>query len=159
MPGITREGTLETPMNRKTLAVLPALIILTGDLVLKNAAAGQHRPLIPGVLSLDYTLNTGFALGLFPDTALAATILSLVILAAVFILFLRYPWNTGSLIGFGMVLGGALGNLYDRLCFGGVRDLFRLDFIHFYIFNLADVGVVAGVALIILCNLFSRKET
>ena len=159
MPGITREGTLETPMNRKTLAVLPALIILTGDLVLKNAAAGQHRPLIPGVLSLDYTLNTGFALGLFPDTALAATILSLVILAAVFILFLRYPWNTGSLIGFGMVLGGALGNLYDRLCFSGVRDLFRLDFIHFYIFNLADVGVVAGVALIILCNLFSRKET
>ena len=128
MPGITREGTLETLMNRKTLAVLPALIILTGDLVLKNAA-------------------------------LAATILSLVILAAVFILFLRYPWNTGSLIGFGMVLGGALGNLYDRLCLGGVRDLFRLDFIHFYIFNLADVGVVAGVALIILCNLFSRKET
>lgn len=145
-------------MNRKTLAALPALIILAGDLALKKAAAGQHRALIPSILSLDFTLNTGFALGLFPDSALAATILSLLILAAVFALFLRYHWNTGSLIGFGLVLGGALGNLYDRLCFSAVRDLFRLDFIHFYIFNLADVGVVAGVTLIILCTLFSRKE-
>ena len=145
-------------MNRKTIVSLPAVIILAGDLILKNAAFGQHRSLIPGVLSLDYTLNSGFALGLFPDTALTATILSVIILAAVLILLFRFSWNKGSLIGFGLVLGGALGNLYDRLCFSAVRDMLRLDFMHFYIFNLADTGVVAGVSLIVLFTLFAGKE-
>ena len=146
-------------VSRKLLAVVPAAVILAGDLFLKNAAGGQHCSLIPGILSLDYTLSNGFALGLFPDTALPATILSVLILAAVLFLFLRYSWNTGSLIGFGMVLGGALGNLYDRLVFSAVRDMFRLDFMHFYIFNLADAGVVAGAFLIVLFTLFSPKET
>ncbi len=143
----------------KLLAVVPVAVILTGDLILKNASGGQHRSLIPGILSLDYSLNSGFALGLFPDTALPATILSVLVLAAVLFLLLRYSWNTGSLIGFGMVLGGALGNLYDRLMFSAVRDMFRLDFMHFYIFNLADAGVVAGAFLIVLFTLFSPKET
>ena len=149
---------MDAQMNRKTMVSLPAVIILAGDLILKNASRGQHRALIPGILSLDYTLNSGFALGLFPDTALTATILSLIILAAVLILLIRFPWNKGSLIGFGLVLGGALGNLYDRLRFSAVRDMIRLDFMHFYIFNLADTGVVAGVSLIVLFTLFAGKE-
>ena len=70
---------------------------------------------------------------------------------------IRNRWNKGALIGFGLALGGALGNLYDRLRFSGVRDMLHLDFMHFYIFNLADVGVVAGIALILLCTLFSPK--
>ena len=145
-------------MNRKTIVSLPAVIILAGDLILKKAAFGQHRSLIPGVLSLDYTLNSGFALGLFPDTVLTATALSVIILAAVLVLLIRFPWNKGSLIGFGLVLGGALGNLYDRLRFSAVRDMIRLDFMHFYIFNLADAGVVAGALLIVLFTLFAGKE-
>ena len=80
------------------------------------------------------------------------------ILAAVLILLIRFPWNKGSLIGFGLVLGGALGNLYDRLRFSAVRDIIRLDFMHFYIFNLADAGVVVGAVLIVLFTLFARKE-
>ena len=149
---------MEFLMNRKTMVSLPAVIILAGDLILKNASRGQHRALIPGILSLDYTLNSGFALGLFPDTALTATILSLIILAAVLILLIRFPWNKGSLIGFGLMLGGALGNLYDRFRFSAVRDMIRLDFMHFYIFNPADAGVVVGAVLIVLFTLFARKE-
>ena len=66
----------EETMKRKLLAVLPAVLILVGDLWLKSAAFTQRRVLSPGILSLQSTWNTGFALGLFPDTALTAAVLS-----------------------------------------------------------------------------------
>ena len=49
--------------------------------------------------------------------------------------------------GVSLMAGGALGNLIDRAALGYVRDLFELLFVKFYIFNIADVGVVAGAVL------------
>lgn len=144
---------------RKWLTVLiPALCVFLGDQWLKAASAGQSRVLIPGALSLRYTENTGFSLGLFPDTAVPAIVLSCAVLAVALWFLIRERWETPSLLAFGLLLGGAAGNLWDRLRFGFVRDMLHLDFMHFYVFNLADACVVAGAALILLFSLFSRKD-
>ena len=145
-------------MKRVLTAAVPALLVLLADQWLKAVSAGQHRVLIPGVLSLSYTLNTGFALGLFPDSALAATVLSAGMMLLVLFLMCRFSWNGRCLCAFGLVLGGALGNLIDRIFLSAVRDMLHLDFMRFYVFNLADAAVVTGVLLLALFTLTERKE-
>ena len=145
-------------MKRKAAFWVPACLVFLLDQALKAYSAGQHRVLIPGIISLDYTLNTGFALGLFPDSALAATVLSAAVLVLMLVLLRAENWNTCSLIGFGLVIGGAAGNLLDRVLFSAVRDMLHLDFMHFYVFNLADAGVVVGVILILAVTLLDKRS-
>ena len=145
-------------MKEKWWALAPAAPVFLGDLWLKHISIGQDRTLIPGVLSLRYTLNTGFALGLFPDSALAATLISFLMLLIMLFFLFRFPWRRPAVLGFGMILGGAAGNLWDRLLLRAVRDMLHLDFMHFYVFNLADAAVVLGAGLILLSTLLSREE-
>lgn len=137
-------------MKRLHYMILPALAVVAGDLALKHATVGQNRNLIPGILSLDYTLNTGFAFSLFPQAGLASVMIPALILAVELYFIFRGRWKRGLMIGFGLVLGGAVGNLLDRIRFAAVRDMLSMDFFPLFIFNLADVGVVVGAALIFL---------
>lgn len=92
--------------------------------------------------------NTGAAFGLFPGQSFALTIVALVgivvlILYALFI-YRRFSFshNRLSKIAIGLVLGGTVGNLIDRLRFGGVTDF--IDFGFWPAFNLADSAIVVG---------------
>ena len=117
-----------------------------------------HHPsvdVIPGVLRLTYTTNPGGAFGLFgnaPYLFLAATLL---VCAAIVVA----SFNANSLplsIGLGLVLGGALGNLTDRIVRGSGLSGRVIDFIDFRVwpvFNLADSAIVIGAALILLAGL------
>lgn len=114
---------------------------------------GESRPLIPGLLYLTYVKNTGGAFGVLPRSTWIFIVSSLALLSAVFIAFLVARHNpyarllfSGTLanLGVGAVVGGALGNLVDRLRFGAVLDF--LDFRVWPVFNLADIGIVLGVA-------------
>lgn len=63
-------------------------------------------------------------------------------------------------VGLGLIVGGALGNAYDRFAYGAVADFFHFhvgDF-HWYIFNLADVAIVAGVGLLLYESVFMVEE-
>jgi signal peptidase II len=114
-----------------------------------------HHPsvdLIPGVLRLTYTTNPGGAFGLFgnaPYLFLGATLL---VCAAIVIA--SFGANSLPLsIGLGLVLGGALGNLTDRIVRGSGLSGRVVDFIDFRVwpvFNLADASIVIGAALLIL---------
>ena len=68
--------------------------------------------------------------------------------------------NKTKLVGisFALILSGAIGNFIDRLLNGYVVDMFRLDFINFPIFNVADVCLTVGVALMLIHVLFFEKE-
>jgi signal peptidase II len=111
--------------------------------------------LIPGVLHLTYTTNPGGAFGVFgnaPYLFLAAT---LVVCVAIVVASLSVTHRTLA-IGLGMVLGGALGNLTDRIVRGDGLDGRVIDFIDFRIwpvFNLADAAIVIGAGLILLAGL------
>ena len=79
--------------------------------------------------------------------------------AAATLLIGFWLWRTGTRVvatGLGLILGGALGNAIDRFSYGWVADFyyFHVGSFHWYIFNLADVAIVVGVALLLFDSLF-----
>jgi signal peptidase II len=148
---------------------ISAAILLAADLLLKSWAAanlpGQPRFLIDGILELRYTRNEGAAFGLFGGFNWARwglSALKVAILAALFWYYHKLPlvkrfWIVR--IPVIMIIAGGLGNLFDRVAFGYVRDMLRFYFIpRFAIFNLADVYVTVGVFVFIFIALFIAKD-
>lgn len=123
------------------------LAVLAADQLSKLWLKAADIRLLPGILRLRGHRNTGAAFGLFGGSPLPLTILSLalVLLIAAY-LFLKKP---EGLLGLGLtlVLGGALGNLVDRLFLQYVIDFIELELINFPVFNIADIAVTAGCAL------------
>lgn len=111
---------------------------------------GQTVTLIPHVLSLTYTTNTGAAFGLLRGSGqivfLAALIIVVLVLAWFFIS--RDRAETWSFVGLGLMIGGAVGNLIDRVFRGHVLDFF--DFGWWPVFNIADLAIVTGVIIILI---------
>lgn len=101
-----------------------------------------------------FTKNPGISYSLFPaQNGMQRAVLLLVTLAATVFLCLwlwRAETKTAAL-GLGLIVGGALGNAYDRLTYGFVADFyhFHVGSFSWYVFNLADAAIVAGVALLI----------
>jgi len=111
---------------------------------------GERRDLTLGV-DLVRVSNEGIAFGLLDDggaVVLAITVISLVLVVGWFATAPRRPmlW-----LGVGLLLGGALGNLVDRIREGAVTDF--IDPLLWPAFNLADVGITLGVAAIVLSAL------
>jgi len=116
---------------------------------------GQSVPLVTGVLNLTRVNNTGVAFSLFnrhPSWMLILT----VILFGVFLIFGLKSLSENpagnhrqETIGFGLVLGGAAGNILDRLLQGRVTDFIDVTCIHYPVFNLADSFICIGVALLV----------
>ena len=99
--------------------------------------------------------NTGAAWSIFSNATVWLIIVSIVFLALMFVLnrFIKKP-NLLYYISFSMIFGGALGNLYDRIVLGYVRDFIKLDFMNFPVFNVADCFVCVGVFLMCVFLIF-----
>ncbi len=143
--------------SRRLWSVAAAAVML--DQAAKTLLTGTELVLIPNVLQITTVRNDGFALGLFPHSALPALLLSLMVIAALLFFLARNRLKGLSEISVGMILGGAFGNLIDRIVLSYVRDSFELLFIHFYVFNLADVFVTVGAALTAIHLLFFERNS
>ncbi len=115
-------------------------------------------PLIPGWLDLTYVQNTGVAFGLFRGFPQIFTVTSLVIVVAAVYWYLRQRpqperWFAPCL---GLIVGGALGNVIDRLRFGYVVDFIKTFDGRFPVFNVADSCVVVGITIVAL--LLARSD-
>ena len=113
----------------------------------QHAAPGQHSP-HSGVFHLTYVQNTGAAFGFLRGKTLFFIVVAVLVLG--FIIFLAPRLSREKpLLGlvFGLLLGGALGNLIDRIRFGYVIDF--LDFRVWPVFNIADMAIVVGVCFLI----------
>ncbi|MGC9521298.1 MAG: signal peptidase II [Anaerolineae bacterium] len=126
-----------------------------------------HRPVdvfpwLAPILSFTSVQNTGVAFGLFPALGDVFTFLSLAVVIGI-LLFRRalpsaYLWVHGAL---GLVVGGALGNVVDRLIRGYVVDFLDVNFWPFEswpVFNLADSAIVVGVAILLLDSLLGEPD-
>ena len=123
--------------------------------------SGNTIPLIGRYLVLDYIQNSGAAFGVFANQAVLVVFIAVAICVVAY-LYIRIL-NSGPLIYkivFGMIIGGALGNLIDRFHNGGVvTDFisFRIPEINYYfaVFNVADACISVGVVLLFVLVLFS----
>ena len=134
-------------MKKKIPWILPGLAILVLDRVIKACCGDVQAVLIPGVLALRSAKNTGMALGLFQGGVWVILAVSVVLMISAYFLLRDMRLSGWAPVGISLMAGGALGNMIDRAALGYVVDMFELLFLDFYIFNVADVGVVAGAML------------
>ena len=139
-----------------TAGVIVILDQITKSVIQSTMTLHQSIPVIDGLFSLTYIRNPGAAFGLFANSQNGLRILFFVIVSIIAILFLislysKIPQkNPIARLATGMILGGAIGNLIDRVRFGEV-----VDFLDFYItthhwpaFNIADSCISTGVVLL-----------
>lgn len=146
--------------------IIPALVVIILDQVSKLIVAGSIKhyesiPVIEGFLNLVHVRNRGMAFGLMnrPDAQITFYILIAVTIAAVILLFFWFNSLKGRdrklILGISLIVGGAIGNLIDRVRFKEVIDF--LDFFigkyHWPAFNLADSSITVG-ALWVVINIF-----
>ena len=127
-------------------------VILVADqlskfLIVGSFQPGDTRPLFPPVLALTYVQNTGAAFGLFKGQQVLFIVLSIVIVAMIgWELTIKRSHAAAIQWGCGLVLGGAVGNVIDRLRLGYVIDF--LDVHVWPVFNIADSAITIGVILL-----------
>lgn len=138
-----------------------ALASLALDAGVKLAAANWLRD---GIIRLGWlvelrcTYNTGMALGIFSDNALAGLLLPLTVILCGWWLMRRYQPTRFTLIACGLVLGGFAGNYGERLLFGRVLDMIYFPFLPWFVCNIADICICAGVALLAFSLLFRPDD-
>lgn len=155
---------------RATHFLLAMLIVLldrwTKHLVATRIAMYRHIQIIPGFFRLTHTENTGAAFSLFADspshwkTALliAFSVVAMIVVSVLLWKQSRALTMTG--IALSLILGGAVGNLWDRLASGRVVDflLFYIKQYQWPVFNLADSAIVVGASLLVIEILFSHPK-
>ena len=137
-----------------------AAAVLAADQLVKALARDLTGPvtLIPGMIGLTYSENTGMAFSLFSRHTWLLTLFSVALIAVGWLLLRRYQLGRLSRIAAMLMLGGALGNLIDRIFMGYVVDMFEVLLFRFAIFNVADAALTIGSALLAATLLFCPKD-
>jgi signal peptidase II len=151
---------------------LISLMVVLADraakwLVARDIALHESISIIPGFFSLTHVQNRGAAFGLFSDSPSEWKITVLIVfsLAALVVVSALLWKNSHSMsttgIGLALILGGALGNLWDRIVYGRVVDflLFYVGVYQWPAFNLADSAIVVGALLLIAEILFAKSPS
>lgn len=159
-------------LQRHRIAAITVAIFVSDQItkyaVLSYLGRSEEKIIIPGFFKLVHWVNTGAAFSLFHGNNAMLAIISLVALLALFLG--RHHFDTRSVpgqISMGLLFGGILGNLYDRLH----PDRFHvIDFLRFYIdtktgqevgfpaFNIADTAICVGVGLLFLISWRNEKQ-
>jgi signal peptidase II len=132
--------------------VVILLDLLTKAMVSRIYFLGQSTDVIDGVLRITYIHNRGAIFGLsigdFTGTIVLAVSLLAVILIAIYYFFSSFAYRWYG-IGLVLIMAGAVGNLYDRLILGEVRDFLDIGFgaLRWPVFNVADLAVTTGAVL------------
>ena len=122
--------------------------------IINNFNYGQSLPIVKNIFHLTYVKNTGAAFGIFKGGNIFFITVSILII--LFLLLYRYYYFENNIyinISFGLIIGGAIGNLIDRIRLDYVVDY--LDFRIWPVFNLADSAIVVGAGILIIYIIFT----
>ncbi|HEX4210674.1 MAG TPA: signal peptidase II [Candidatus Binataceae bacterium] len=164
--------TAARPADRRGILFLIAALVILLDRITKIAVAhmlplGGERAVIPKVFWISHVLNTGAAFSLFGDTASPERVrwllvgFSLIAAVIIGIVLLRIGRRiTATTFGLALILGGAIGNVYDRIRTGAVIDFLEVHIVHYHWpdFNVADSCIVIGGILLVLHSLVAARE-
>lgn len=141
-----------------------AIIILdqlTKFLVVKYIDATQVITFIPKVIEFVYVKNNGAAFNILSGRIGLLSIISLVFaIGVVWFMIVKKPQNKIFTTSMLLLFAGAVGNVIDRIFRGFVVDFIKTSFINFPVFNIADISITCGAALLIIYLLFfdNKKE-
>lgn len=121
-------------------------------------ALGESVPVLPGLLTLRLTHNRGMALGLLAGFDALNLLLPVLAVGLGYFVLRRYQRAPLTRIASALVLGGFVGNLADRLLLGYVVDMVYFPFLPFFVCNIADVCITAGVAIFAVSLLFRPQD-
>ena len=166
----------ETPVKERNYLGLYFLIALavvildriTKRLVIVHLAAGSTHTVIPGVFRISHVLNTGAAFSAFADSAsptavlygLIAFSIAAVLIVGYMLLRIRYTLSLTA-VALALILGGAIGNLYDRIVYHHVIDFLEVHIVHYHWpdFNVADSCIVIGACLLMIEIFRPQRES
>jgi signal peptidase II len=142
-------------------AGLVLLVVVAADQLSKHAirqsiVPGEERGVLPGI-QLVNTRNRGVAFGFLPGNHIAITLVIGLALIALLVYFALHATRPLLWLPTGMLIGGALGNILDRLRDGSVTDFIKLP-LGWPPFNLADTSITLGVLLLIVAIEAPRKD-
>ena len=145
------------------VSVLAAAALVAADQGIKLWASANLQPvgampLLPGIVELRFCLNDGMAFSMLAGKqGLLIGVTSVMLVAVLVMLFVR-KMPLAERIAWTLVLGGGVGNLIDRVLNGVVVDYINVLFMHFAIFNFADICVCVGVGLLMLVLLLDSTK-
>ena len=138
-------------IDRITKIIIIKLSEPTGELIIS----------VNSFLNLNLIWNDGIAFGLFSfKEDMLYNLLTFIILIIILILiWLMLRSKNLEKLGFSMIIGGAIGNLFDRIYYSAVPDFIDIymNNFHWFIFNVADIFISIGVILLIVLEIFSKK--
>ena len=144
--------------------LIVALVFVSDQLskmwVMKTLPAmGGERPIFGNAFMLTLAHNQGGAWGVMPHNGIIFILFAAVAIVALMVAYHRMQ-QIELFVGtaFALALGGAMGNLLDRLRFGSVVDFFNVNIIHWPIFNVADSAITVGIILLLLHFVRSPRE-
>ena len=137
-----------------------ALLTLAADQAVKYLACRLQATfiLISGVLAFTYAENTGMAFSLLSGRSWLLGLLSAAVIVLGLIALRRYRLGPLPSVAAMLMLGGAAGNMIDRLLHGYVVDMFEVLLFRFAIFNVADAALTVGCVLMAASLLFNPKD-
>ena len=132
------------------IALAAALADRLSKVAVAKLAHGRGA-LIPGLVNLRPVVNRGMAFSMLSGQGLLLAALTAVIVMAVTAWLLMKPdAPAAQRAGLWLIVGGGLGNLYDRVTAGVVSDFIELAFVRFAVFNVADICICVGAALTVI---------
>lgn len=159
------------PRKLPWLLLISAAVIaadrFTKTWVSHHIRIGEVIPVIPHVLGISHWLNQGAAFSLFADSASPGTVrwgliaFTLIAAVAVFLALIRLGNRiTLATVALALILGGAIGNVHDRIAYGSVVDFIEVHIYsyHWPDFNVADSSIVVGACLLLLDSLRPRRQ-
>lgn len=143
--------------------IIAILIIVADQLskwaVVKYMDLYESIPLIEGWIHITSTRNRGAAFSILQNQRVFFIILtSIAVIFIIYFIYKIYKEHRFFSFALALVLGGAIGNLIDRIVIGEVIDFIDLTIINFAIFNIADSAVTVGVTLILLYMVFAKEN-
>jgi signal peptidase II len=134
------------------LTLVIAAVVIAADQITKHAVRADipldgSRRVIPGVVALVHYRNTGVAFDFLSGGGVLVILVTVIALLALIAYFVTHPARRGLWLATGLLLGGALGNLLNRLINGSVTDFIK--FPDWPAFNVADICITVGVIVLI----------
>lgn len=144
--------------------IVIAVVVTAADqlsklLILNNFSSTDHLTLLPGILDIVYVQNRGAAFSILNShTWLLGAVSAAFCVAITVYMLKKKPQKKLLLLCGGLLLGGALGNGIDRIFRGFVVDFIEITLFRFPVFNVADIAITAGAALLVINVILNDKK-